>query len=149
MHNSSGLLTIRAVKKSIPWQRQLYSLDIHYESDDVICLRNHAYTWILVPNIGCKQTMASNTGGPLTFFLVFTLSFFWFPQGNTKRRNFVQIKPRYFEAANSRAMGTSSGQLEIRAYVWVISQNMFCLTHVIMQTHPNNTPYHCHVRPTV
>ena len=39
-----------------------------YESDDVIWLRNHAYTWMLVPNIWCKQTMASNTGGPLTFF---------------------------------------------------------------------------------
>ena len=38
------------------------------ESDDVIWLRNHAYTWILVPNIGCKQTMASNTGGPLNYF---------------------------------------------------------------------------------
>ena len=44
---------------------------MRYESDDVIWLRNDAYTWILVPNIGCKQTMASNTGGPHTF-LVFT-----------------------------------------------------------------------------
>ena len=45
-------------------------------------------------------------------FLVFTHVFFWLPQGNTKRGNFVQIKPRYLEAANSRVTGTSSGQLE-------------------------------------
>ena len=44
---------------------------IRYESDDVIWLRNHAFKWILVPNIGCKQTMASNIGGPLTFFFFF------------------------------------------------------------------------------
>ena len=50
-------------------------LGIRYESDDVIWLRNHASTWILVPNIGCKQTMASNTGGPLTFFGVHTFFF--------------------------------------------------------------------------
>ena len=70
---------------------------IRYESDDVIWLRNHASTWILVPNIGCKQTMASNTGRPLTYFLVFTHFSFWIPQGNTKRRDFVQIKPRYWK----------------------------------------------------
>ena len=83
---------------------------IRYESDDVIWLRNHAYTWILVSNIGCKQTMASNTGGSLTFFGVHTFFFLITPR-HTKRRNFVQIKPRYFEAANSRVTGTSSGQL--------------------------------------
>ena len=32
---------------------------------------------MLVPNTGCKQTMASNSGGPLTFFGVHT--FFPFP----------------------------------------------------------------------
>ena len=30
-------------------------------------------------------------------FLVFTHFFFWLPQGNTKSRNFVQIKPRYWK----------------------------------------------------
>ena len=31
---------------------------------------------MLVPNIGCKQTTASSTGGPLTFFGVHTFFFF-------------------------------------------------------------------------
>ena len=31
------------------------------------------------------------------FFLVFTNFSFWLPQGNTKRRNLVQIKPRYWK----------------------------------------------------
>ena len=57
-----------------------FPLHIRYESDDVIWLRNHAYTWILVPNIGCKQTMASNTCGPLTFFGVHTFSFSDYPK---------------------------------------------------------------------
>ena len=83
--------------------------NIRYESDDVIWLRNHASTWILVPNIGCKQTMASIPADRLLFFLVFTHFSFWLPQGNTKRRNFVI--ERNFEAANSRITGTSSGQL--------------------------------------
>ena len=30
-------------------------------------------------------------------FLVFILFFSWLPQGNTKRRNFVQIEPRYWK----------------------------------------------------
>ena len=54
------------------------SIPIRYESDDIIWLRNHASTWILVPNIGCKQTMASNTGGPLTFFFFFVFTHFSF-----------------------------------------------------------------------
>ena len=33
----------------------VFESNIRYESDDVIWLRNHASTWILVPNIGCKQ----------------------------------------------------------------------------------------------
>ena len=92
----------------------LHGQPIRYESDDVIWLRNHASTWILVPNIGCKQTMASNTGWPLTCFLVFTHFSFWLPQGNTKRRDFVQIKPRYwkkFWGCQQQNKLTSSGQL--------------------------------------
>ena len=45
------------------------------------------------------------------FFWVFTHFSFWLPQGNTKRKNFVQLVERNFEAANSRITGTSSGQL--------------------------------------
>ena len=99
---------------------QKSSLCIRYESDDVIWLRNHVSTGILVPNIGCKQTMASNTGGPLTFFffffffLVFTHFSFWLPKAI--RRGEISFKSnhvieRNFEAANSRITGTSSGQL--------------------------------------
>ena len=91
----------------------------------------------------------------LLFFCVcvHTFFFFWWPQGNTKRRNFVQINhviERNFEAANSRITGTSSGQLyKLCLCPGVISHNMFCLTHVIMQVHPDNTRYHCHVHPAV
>ena len=67
---------------------------IRYESDDVIWLRNHAYTWMLVPNIGCKQTMASNTGGPLTFFGVHTFFFFL-------------ITPRQYEEEKFRSNQTT------------------------------------------
>ena len=67
---------------------------IRYESDDVIWLRNHASTWILVPNIGCKQTMASNTGGPLTsFFGVHTF--------------FFLITPRQYEEEKFRSNQTT------------------------------------------
>ena len=149
------------------WQNQLQNAEsgskqiflvlkwntIRYESDDVIWLRNHASTLILVPNIGCKQTMASNTGGPLTFFfffLVFTHFSFWLPQGNTKRRNFIQIKPRYWKKFwGCQLWELVQASYTNRTYVWAISQNMFCLTHVIMQMHPDNTRYHCHVHPSV
>ena len=78
---------------------------IRCESDDVIWLRNHAYTWMLVPNIGCKQTMVSNTGGPLTFFDVHTLFFSDYPKAI--RRGEISFKlnhviERNFEAANGR-----------------------------------------------
>ena len=87
---------------------------IRYESDDVIWLRNHASTWILVPNIGCKQTMASNTGGPLTFFGVHTFFISDYPKAI--RRGKISFKSnhvieRNFEAVNSRITVTSSGQL--------------------------------------
>ena len=86
---------------------------IRYESDDVIWLRNHAYTWMLVPNIRCKQTMVSNTGGPLTFS-VFTHFFSDYPKAI--RRGEISFKSnhvieRNLEAANRRVTGTSSGQL--------------------------------------
>ena len=63
----------------------------NYTNDDVIWLRNHAYTWMLVPNIGCKQTMASNTGGPLTF-LVFTHFFFLITPRQYKQEKFLSIQ---------------------------------------------------------
>ena len=67
---------------------------IRYESDDVIWLRNQASMWILVPNIGCKQTMASNTGGPLTFsFGVHTF--------------FFLITPRQYEEEKFRSNQTT------------------------------------------
>ena len=67
---------------------------IRYESDDVIWLRNHASTWILVPNIGCKQTMASNTSGPLTFFFGVHTFFFL-------------ITPRQYEEEKFRSNQTT------------------------------------------
>ena len=57
---------------------------------------------------------------------------------------------RNFEAANGRITELVQASNNNRAYnVWVMSQNMFCLTYVIMQTHPDNTRYHCHVHPAV
>ena len=93
----------------------LMSCYIRYESDDVIWLRNHASTWILVPNIGCKQTMASNTGGPLTF-IFWCSHIFLSDYPKVIRRGEISFKSnhvieRNFEAANSRITGTSSGQL--------------------------------------
>ena len=77
------------------------TLTIRYESDDVIWLRNHASTWILVPNIGCKQTMASNTGWPLTCFLCIRQRKPWTPppQGSTqiRRRDDVESWGVYFQ----------------------------------------------------
>ena len=142
--------------------KRLYRI-IRYESDDVIWLRNHASTWILVPNIGCKQIMASNTGGPLTFFFFFF--FFWclhiflsdYPKAI--RRGEISFKSNYviernFEAANSRITGTSSGQLykpclRVRAFfhktVWVCQVNcnfkisFTCRITVIFRTLKNGS----------
>ena len=89
------------------------------------------------------------------FFLVFT-HFFISDYPKAIRRGEISIKSnhvieRNFEAANSRITVTREVQASYKksAYVWVTSQNMFCLTHVIMQTHPDNTRYRCHVHPAV
>ena len=84
---------------------------IRYESDDVIWLRNHAYTWMLVPNIECKQTMASN------FFWCSHIFFSDYPKAI--RRGEISFKSnhvteRNFEAANSIVTGTSSGHAAIK-----------------------------------
>ena len=84
--DSTDLITIFAGERSITI--------IRYESDDVIWLRNHASTWILVPNIGCKQTMASNTGGPLTFSFLGVHTFFFL------------ITPRQYEEEKFRSNQT-------------------------------------------
>ena len=68
---------------------------IRFESNDVIWLRNHAYTWMLAQNIWCKQTMVSNTGGPLTF-LVFA-HFFFSDYPKARGEILVQIKPRFWK----------------------------------------------------
>ena len=88
-------------------------------------------------------------------FLVFTPFFFFsdYPrqyEGEKFCSNQTTLLKEIFEAASGRITKLVQASYKKRTYnVWVISQNMFCLTHVIMQTHPDNTRYHCHVHPAV
>ena len=124
------------------WLSNPPGLSIRCESDDVIWLRNHAYTWMLVPNIGCSNK-------PWRQILADRLLFFWcsdifFPDYPMAiRRGEISLKSnhvieRKLEAANGRIT-------ENRAYnVWVISHVICKRTPTIPGTTAMYTPlYTC------